>query len=202
MSKPKSTLLVVVVLALAAPATAALADSSPSLSPPERVGLTGGLAVGMGEIHEFRKNRPDQFAEGGGFSLRFGKAMSQSTLSYLLISHTTVGSLSTTLFGGAGHFYLDNRWWLLLGGGLTRYVVSTGDEPESPVAGPGVLAKEIMVQEFSAGGIIGLGVDWLQLKTMALTAEFNVMSTYIDFGGTDNWEVSNSLHLMLGIQWY
>ena len=112
-----------VALAVAWGATpAAAGDDGPAVRPTARRGWTGGLAVGMGELHNFNlgDSRPDTISEGAAVSLRIGKALHQRTLFMIDLEYVMDGTYSSTMAGAYGQFYLSNRWWFRAWGGLTR----------------------------------------------------------------------------------
>jgi len=188
-------------------------DEGPAVHPTVRSGWTGGIAVGMGELHQFwtaDNGQPDSISEGAAVSLRIGKAVSQQTLFQLEIEYVMDGTLSSTMAGAYGQFYVSPRWWLRAGAGLTRLRQTSSGEPSMtsarsvPQGGPMVYAATTTVEDdrYSFGGLGGIGADYFQTKDLALSAEFTLMLSYYDIENSDDDLLLANVGLLLGIQWY
>ncbi len=195
--------LIVMTLILASTAVAH-AEEGPATRYTKRSGWTGGVAVGMGELHMFINDASDQVIEGAAVSLRGGKALHQKTLFMIELNYITDRNGTTSqMIGAYGQFYLTPRWWFRAGGGLTRLVQEPSGGGESTAA-PGLpdrLFATVGDEEFSVGGMGGIGVDYFQTYWLALSVEFTTMvGFYSDIRGTE--VVTANFSLMLGVQWY
>jgi hypothetical protein len=190
---------VVASLAMAGGVTVAHADEGdhsiqgPATKPPLRTGLTAGIAVGLGEVHvvpDEGENLPTD--EGLGFSVRVGAALSQKFLLMAITEFVEGNTFTNTLLGAAAQLYFTERFFLRLGGGYTRLSLPGAADPVTGMTGTTTFA--------GAGGLAGVGGEWLQLQDLGLTAELMFLVNRPTEEGLDATIVNGSF--LVGIQWF
>jgi hypothetical protein len=161
----------------------------PPTAPPERSGWTAGIAVGPGELHILPDDGDEQVSEGAGFSLRFGRALSNSFTFQAITEFVDVGDTTNAMFGGCIQFYLADWFFVRAGGGLTRFK----RESAATETGGGDTTDELGV-----GVLGGIGGEWLQLRDLGLSAELMFMGSRPK--NLDLTAINASF--MLGVQWF
>jgi hypothetical protein len=197
-------------LALLAPAAAFAAEGEapgPAVQPIRRDGLTFGLAVGPGDFHLIPDidGVDETVIEGAAVSLRIGRALHQRMLVMAIVEYVAGEGGAHAVIGAAGQSYITQRLFVRFGGGIDIW-----HESEAPDDGGGgvPLGREPRSHggesyEFSLGGLGGLGLELLQLRDLAISAELEFAAAlHANVTASDDNIYMINVSLMLGCQWF
>jgi hypothetical protein len=192
-----------VVLTAPGRASAEEKDGGPAVQPTTRDGLTYGLAVGPGDFHVIPdvEGVDETILEGAAVSLRVGRALHQRALLMAIVEYVMTPDASHAILGIAFQTYLTKRVFLRAGGGFDVWHETEGEEEPPPLKG--VRSHGGDAYEISLGGLGGVGVEFMQLRDLALSAELMIgAAMHPEVAAGDNNVYLLNVSLMLGVQWF
>lgn len=165
------------------------------IHPSERTGWTIGLAGGMADLHTYPEKQDEILASGNGIEFDVGRAINQRALALATAQLVHVGGTTHAIYGAGLEYYFTQRIWARGGLGVANYKADAG--PAAP-DGTGGTPK---IDRWSAGGFAGVGVEWLQTRTLAFDGQ--IAWTGSSYPNKTRGDISAlNVSLMLGVRWY
>jgi len=149
-----------------------------------RTGWTAQVAAGMGDLHTFPQHQSEILNSGNGIAFDVGRSLSQNFLLLASMEMVNAGHTTDAVYGLSGQYFFTQRVWGKLG-----------------VGGANFSQNATNTNRWSGGILGGLGIEFLEMKPLALDGQLAWMAADYPHPGQTGIEALN-VSLMIGVRWY